>query len=49
MPAVVQLHRMLAKSEDAVEATDSLIMLLKRTPGNDAFLETIAQRSKATV
>ena len=49
LEAVVQLHRMLAKSGDAVEATESLIKLLKRTPGNDAFLDTIAQRSKATV
>jgi transcription termination factor Rho len=47
--AVVQLHRMLAKSDDSVEATDSLIKLLKRTPKNDAFLETIAARAKATV
>jgi transcription termination factor Rho len=49
LDAVVQLHRMLAKSDDAVEATESLIKLLKRTPNNEAFLETIAQRSKATV
>ena len=49
LEAVVQLHRMLAKSDDAVEATESLIKLLKRTPNNEAFLETIAQRSKATV
>ncbi|HXH60527.1 MAG TPA: transcription termination factor Rho [Fimbriimonadaceae bacterium] len=49
LEAVVQLHRMLAKSNDAVEATESLIKLLKRTPNNEAFLETIAQRSKATV
>lgn len=47
--AVVQLHRMLAKSGDPVEATDSLIKLLKRTPTNEAFLETIAARAKATV
>jgi transcription termination factor Rho len=49
LDAVVQLHRMLAKSDDAIEATESLIKLLKRTPNNEAFLETIAQRSKATV
>jgi transcription termination factor Rho len=49
LEAVVQLHRMLAKSDDAIEATESLIKLLKRTPNNEAFLETIAQRSKATV
>ena len=47
--AVVQLHRMLAKSDDPVEATDSLIKLLKRTPTNKEFLATIAARSKATV
>ena len=49
LEAVVQLHRMLAKSDDTIEATESLIKLLKRTPNNEAFLETIAQRSKATV
>ncbi len=49
LEAVVQLHRMLAKSQDALEATESLIKLLKRTPNNESFLETIAQRSKATV
>jgi len=47
--AVVQLHRMLAKSDDPVEATDSLIKLLKRTPTNEEFLATITARSKATV
>ncbi len=49
LDAVVQLHRMLAKSDDGIEATESLIKLLKRTPNNEAFLETIAQRAKATV
>jgi len=49
LEAVVQLHRMLAKSDDAVQATESLIKLLKRTPTNEVFLETIAARSKATV
>ncbi|MCH7944591.1 MAG: transcription termination factor Rho [Armatimonadetes bacterium] len=47
--AVVQLHRMLAKSGDPVEATNSLIKLLKRTPTNEEFLATIAARAKATV
>ena len=49
LEAVVQLHRMLAKSDDVVEATESLIKLLKRTPTNEAFLENISARTKATV
>ncbi len=46
---VVQLHRMLANSKDAVEATDQLIKLLRRTPTNRAFLEGVIQKTRAMV
>jgi transcription termination factor Rho len=49
MEAVVQLHRLLANQENSVEATESLIKLLKRTARNDMFLETVVQRTRATV
>ncbi|MCH7905162.1 MAG: transcription termination factor Rho [Armatimonadetes bacterium] len=49
LEAVVQLHRMLAKSQDAIEATESLNKLLRRTPNNAVFIETIIARSKTTV
>ena len=49
LEGVVQLHRMLANSKDAVEATDSLIKLLKRTPSNSSFLDGIVAKFKATV
>jgi transcription termination factor Rho len=46
---VVQLHRLLANQKDAVEATDSLIKLLKRTPNNATFLDSVVSRTRATV
>ena len=49
MEGIVQLRRLLANQKDAVEATDSLIKLLKRTPNNAAFLESVVARTKATV
>jgi transcription termination factor Rho len=49
LEGVVQLHRMLANSKDTVEATDSLIKLLRRTPTNDAFLDGVVAKTKATV
>ncbi|MFQ3667964.1 MAG: hypothetical protein SNJ61_03640, partial [Fimbriimonadaceae bacterium] len=49
LEGVVQLHRLLANQKDAWEATDSLIKLLKRTPANAVFLESVMQRMKATV
>ncbi len=49
LEGVVHLHRMLANSKDTVEATDSLIKLLKRTPNNQAFLEGVIAKTKATV
>lgn len=49
LEAIVQLHRLLANQEKNYEATESLIKLLKRTPTNAAFLESVIQRTKATV
>ncbi len=49
LEGVVQLHRLLANQQHAWEATDSLIKLLKRTPTNGSFLESVMQRMKATV
>ena len=49
LEAVVQLHRLLANQEKSFEATESLIKLLKRTPTNSAFLESVIARTKATV
>lgn len=46
LEGVIQLHRLLANQEHAWEATDSLIKLLKRTPANTAFLESVMQRMK---
>jgi transcription termination factor Rho len=49
LEGVVQLHRLLANQQNSVEATDSLIKLLKRTPTNTSFLEGVIARTKATV
>ncbi|MBX3118696.1 MAG: transcription termination factor Rho [Fimbriimonadaceae bacterium] len=49
LEGVIQLHRLLANQQNAWEATDSLIKLLKRTPTNTVFLESVMQRMKATV
>ena len=49
MEGIVQLRRLLANQKDSVEATDSLIKLVKRTPTNEAFLEGVVNRMKATV
>ncbi len=49
MDGVVQLRRLLANQKDSVEATESLIKLLKRTPNNAAFLDSVIARTKATV
>jgi transcription termination factor Rho len=46
---IVQLHRLLANQSDNVEATDSLIKLLKRTPSNEAFLAGVVEKTRATV
>jgi transcription termination factor Rho len=49
LEGVIQLHRLLANQKDAVEATDSLIKLLKKWPTNTAFLDGVIARTKATV
>ncbi len=49
LEGVVQLHRLLANQQNNWEATESLIKLLKRTPTNQAFLDQVMQRMKATV
>jgi transcription termination factor Rho len=47
LEGVVQLHRLLANQVNGVEATESLIKLLKRTATNAAFLESVVARTKA--
>lgn len=49
LEGVVQLHRLLANQANSVEATESLIKLLKRTPTNAAFLDSVVQKTRATV
>lgn len=49
LEAVYQLHRMLANSKDTVDATESLIKLLKRTPNNDSFLAGVIAKTRTTV
>lgn len=49
LEGVVQLHRLLANQEKTFEATDALIKLLKRTPNNQAFTESVIAKTKATV
>lgn len=46
LEGVVQLHRLLANQQNTVEATESLIKLLKRTPNNSAFLDSVLQRMR---
>ena len=49
LEAVYHLHRMLANTKDTVDATESLIKLLRRTPNNDAFLASVIAKTRATV
>lgn len=49
LEGVIQLHRLLANQQNNWEATESLIKLLKRTPTNRMFLDSVVQRMKATV
>jgi transcription termination factor Rho len=46
LEAVVQLHRLLANQQNTLEATESLIKLLKRTPHNNSFLDSVVQKTK---
>lgn len=49
LEGVIQLHRMVANQQNAVDATDSLIKLLKKTPTNQSFIEQVVTRTRATV
>jgi len=49
LEGVYHLHRMLANSKDTVDATESLIKLLKRTPNNASFIESVVAKTRATV
>lgn len=49
LEGVVQLHRMVANQQNSVEATEQLIKLLKRMPTNTSFLDSVVQRTRATV
>jgi transcription termination factor Rho len=49
LEGVVHLHRMLANAKDQVDAAESLIKLLKRTPTNRAFIEGVIAKTRATV
>jgi transcription termination factor Rho len=49
LEAVVQLHRMVANQTNTWEATEQLVKLLKRTPTNTMFLESVIQKTRATV
>lgn len=45
LEAIYHLHRLLANQKDNVEATDSLVKLLRRTPSNAEFLKHIVARA----
>lgn len=49
MDGIVQLRRLMAKEQNSIDATEGLIKLLKRTPTNDVFLESVVQKVRATV
>lgn len=49
LEGIVQLRRLMAKEQSSIEATEGLIKLLKRTPTNAVFLESVIARTKATV
>ena len=46
---VVQLRRLMAKEQNSMEATEQFIKLIKRTPNNAAFIESVIQRTSAAV
>lgn len=49
LEAVYQLHRMLANTKDTIDATESLVKLLRRTPNNESFLASVIAKTRATV
>ncbi len=46
---VVQLRRLMAKESSSIDATESLIKLIKRTANNTAFLNFLVQQTRASV
>jgi transcription termination factor Rho len=46
---VVQLRRLMAKEQSSIDATESLIKLVKKTANNAAFLTFLVQQTRATV
>lgn len=46
LESVYQLHRLLANQQDNIEATESLIKLLKRTTSNKEFLDSVVQKTR---
>jgi transcription termination factor Rho len=48
LEAVYNLHRLLANQKDNVEATESLIKLLKRTSSNTEFLVSVLQKTRGS-
>ncbi|HJP82244.1 MAG TPA: transcription termination factor Rho [Fimbriimonadaceae bacterium] len=49
MEGIVQLRRLMAKEQNSIDATEGLIKLLKRTPTNGIFLDSVIQKVRATV
>jgi transcription termination factor Rho len=49
MEGVVQLRRLLAKEQNVVDATESFIKLIKRTPSNAVFLDGVIAKTRASV
>ena len=46
LEAVYHLHRLLANQRESVDATESLIRLLQRTPSNAAFLQSVVEKTR---
>jgi transcription termination factor Rho len=49
MEGIVQRRRLMAKEQNSIDATEGLIKLLKRTPTNGVFLDSVIQKVRATV
>jgi transcription termination factor Rho len=49
LDGIVQLRRLMAKESSSIDATEGIIKLLKRTPTNAVFLESVVARTRATV
>ncbi|MFZ4507798.1 MAG: transcription termination factor Rho [Fimbriimonas sp.] len=46
LEGVVQLRRLLAKEQNSIEATENVIKLLKRTPSNAVFLDSVIAKTR---